>query len=72
MWERVNICECNKDIGTFINYSTLQVKTTSPEKYRVRPSSGYVKPGSDVEVVIHLQNGNVLTVKPPVDLAPKL
>ncbi|XP_052767071.1 motile sperm domain-containing protein 2-like isoform X2 [Mya arenaria] len=40
----------------------FKVKTTSPEKYRVRPSSGYVKPGSETEVVIHLQQGYQNTV----------
>ena len=34
------------------------MKTTSPEKYRVRPSSGKIKAGSQVEVVINLQQGN--------------
>ena len=33
------------------------MKTTSPENYRVRPSSGLVSPEASVEVNIHLQPG---------------
>ncbi|XP_052246361.1 motile sperm domain-containing protein 2-like isoform X2 [Dreissena polymorpha] len=40
----------------------FKVKTTSPEKYRVRPSSGYIKPGSETEVSVHLQQGYQNTV----------
>lgn len=40
----------------------FKVKTTSPEKYRVRPSSGKIKAGSQVEVVINLQQGYQNTV----------
>ncbi|CAG2231486.1 unnamed protein product [Mytilus edulis] len=32
-------------------------KTTSPEKYRVRPSAGIVKAGSTVDVHVYLQQG---------------
>lgn len=39
-----------------------KVKTTSPEKYRVRPSSGLIKSGSETEIVIHLQQGYQNTV----------
>lgn len=39
-----------------------KVKTTSPEKYRVRPSSGMIRAGSQVEVVITLQQGYQNTV----------
>ncbi|XP_021356599.1 motile sperm domain-containing protein 2-like isoform X2 [Mizuhopecten yessoensis] len=34
-----------------------KVKTTSPEKYKVRPSFGVAKPGSTVEVFVYLQQG---------------
>ncbi|XP_046564606.1 motile sperm domain-containing protein 2-like isoform X2 [Haliotis rubra] len=34
-----------------------KVKTTSPEKYRVRPSSGVVKAGTCTEVYVYLQAG---------------
>ncbi|XP_052077844.1 motile sperm domain-containing protein 2-like isoform X1 [Mytilus californianus] len=34
-----------------------KVKTTSPEKYRVRPSAGIVKAGSTVDVHVYLQQG---------------
>ncbi len=33
----------------------LQVKTTSPKKYCVRPSSGIVEPGSSKEVQVIMQ-----------------
>ncbi|XP_053399459.1 motile sperm domain-containing protein 2-like isoform X2 [Mercenaria mercenaria] len=39
-----------------------KVKTTSPEKYRVRPSSGLIKSGTETEVMIHLQQGYQNTV----------
>ncbi|KAK3100204.1 hypothetical protein FSP39_016243 [Pinctada imbricata] len=35
----------------------FKVKTTSPEKYKVRPSSGIVKPGSTADVYVHLHQG---------------
>jgi len=38
------------------------VKTTSPEKYRVRPSAGVVKAGSSVDVHIYLQQGKLTLV----------
>ena len=34
-----------------------QVKTTSPEKYRVRPSAGYVSPGNKEVVHVYLVYG---------------
>ncbi|XP_060557960.1 motile sperm domain-containing protein 2-like isoform X2 [Ruditapes philippinarum] len=40
-----------------------KVKTTSPEKYRVRPSSGFIKSGTEIEVYIHLQQGYQNTVQ---------
>ena len=38
--------------------SLVQVKTTSPESYRVRPSSGMVAPSATAEVSVYLQPGN--------------
>ncbi|XP_013405632.1 motile sperm domain-containing protein 2 [Lingula anatina] len=35
----------------------FKVKTTSPEKYRVRPSAGVINPGSCVEVNVYLLPG---------------
>ncbi|KAK3602325.1 hypothetical protein CHS0354_007119 [Potamilus streckersoni] len=56
------IDNAGKEAGTIISlkntlpYSiAYKVKTTSPEKYRVRPSFGVVKAGTTVEVVIILQ-----------------
>ncbi|ESP03679.1 hypothetical protein LOTGIDRAFT_237580 [Lottia gigantea] len=39
-----------------------KVKTTSPEKYRVRPSSGLVRSGSCTEVHVYLQPGFSSTI----------
>jgi len=35
----------------------IQVKTTSPESYRVRPSSGVIPASSSAEVSVFLQPG---------------
>ncbi|XP_064607580.1 motile sperm domain-containing protein 2-like [Liolophura sinensis] len=40
----------------------FKVKTTSPEKYRVRPSAGIVRPGSCVEVTVYLHNSYAQTI----------
>ena len=37
----------------------FKIKTTSPEKFRVRPSMGTVKPGGIEAVRLYLQNGRV-------------
>lgn len=37
------------------NSVAFKVKTTSPEKFRVRPSSGTIKPMCRADVVVHLQ-----------------
>ncbi|XP_033743770.1 motile sperm domain-containing protein 2-like isoform X2 [Pecten maximus] len=39
-----------------------KVKTTSPEKYKVRPCFGVAKPGSTVEVFVYLQQGYENTI----------
>ncbi|XP_064637399.1 motile sperm domain-containing protein 2-like [Lineus longissimus] len=39
------------------NRVAFKVKTTSPEKYRVRPSTGVVRSGSSTEVSVYLQPG---------------
>ncbi|XP_076446615.1 motile sperm domain-containing protein 2-like [Babylonia areolata] len=41
----------------------FKVKTTAPEKYRVRPSTGIVKPGDTYEVYIYVQPGYINTVE---------
>ncbi|XP_069131475.1 motile sperm domain-containing protein 2-like isoform X2 [Argopecten irradians] len=40
----------------------FKVKTTSPEKYKVRPCFGVAKPGTTVEVFIYLQQGYENTI----------
>ncbi|XP_025085499.1 motile sperm domain-containing protein 2-like isoform X2 [Pomacea canaliculata] len=40
----------------------FKIKTTSPEKYRVRPSTGVVKPGEAYEVYVYLQTGFLSSV----------
>ncbi|XP_032242168.2 motile sperm domain-containing protein 2 [Nematostella vectensis] len=51
---------------TLKNTSSTQVaykvKTTSPESYRVRPSSGVINQGSSAEVSVYLQPGLATTV----------
>lgn len=36
---------------------TYKVKTTAPEKYRVRPSTGLIQPGASVDVNVYLPPG---------------
>ena len=36
-----------------------QVKTTSPDGYRVRPSTGLIKPQNVAEISIYLQSGKL-------------
>lgn len=43
--------------NTLNNPVAYKVKTTSPEKFRVRPSGGLVMPGSPVIVFVHIQPG---------------
>ncbi|XP_052828219.1 motile sperm domain-containing protein 2 [Octopus bimaculoides] len=43
--------------NTLTNPIAYKVKTTSPEKFRVRPSGGVVRPGSPVTVNVHIQPG---------------
>eukprot|EP00794_Sanderia_malayensis_P006769 gene6769-7531_t len=50
--EILSILTITNTINTNVGY---KVKTTSPENYRVRPSSGLISPGSSVEINIHLQ-----------------
>ncbi|XP_074651496.1 motile sperm domain-containing protein 2-like isoform X2 [Tubulanus polymorphus] len=40
----------------------FKVKTTAPEKYRVRPSSGVIKPAGTGEVSVFLQAGHSSTI----------
>eukprot|EP00112_Aurelia_sp_Birch-Aquarium-sp1_P009477 Seg2078.8 transcript_id=Seg2078.8/GoldUCD/mRNA.D3Y31 product="Motile sperm domain-containing protein 2" protein_id=Seg2078.8/GoldUCD/D3Y31 len=53
--EVLNILTITNTISTNVAY---KVKTTSPENYRVRPSSGLVAPQNSVEINIHLQPGH--------------
>ena len=46
----------------FIISFCLQIKTTSPENYRVRPSSGPISPGETAEINIFLQPGKDIIV----------
>ena len=50
---------------THTHHSTRQVKTTSPKKYCVRPSSGVVDPGATKEVQVIMQAQR----DPPASLA---
>jgi len=57
--ELLSILTITNTISTNVAY---KVKTTSPENYRVRPSSGLVAPEASVEVNIHLQPGHTENV----------
>jgi len=37
------------------NFEFLQIKTTSPDKYRVRPSAGVINVGGVLNVTVHIQ-----------------
>merc|ERR1712038_1436071 len=54
------------DILSLTNSSEKHVafkdKTTSPEKYRVRPSTGVVKPGGSYDISVYLHSGNQSTI----------
>lgn len=39
-----------------------QIKTTSPEKFRVRPSTGVLAPGSSANINVVLQPGHNMTL----------
>jgi len=41
-----------------------KIKTTSPEKYRVRPSTGSLNPGSQAIVEIHVSGGQTTNIPP--------
>lgn len=38
------------------------MKTTSPEKFRVRPSTGILKPGASITISVVLQQGHQTTL----------
>lgn len=38
-------------------FNYVQIKTTSPEKFRVRPSTGILTPGSTITISVVLQSG---------------
>ncbi|KAK7097956.1 motile sperm domain-containing protein 2-like isoform X2 [Littorina saxatilis] len=49
--------------NTLMHPIAFKVKTTAPEKYRVRPSTGVVKPGEAFEVYVYLLPGYMNTVE---------
>ncbi|XP_065059337.1 motile sperm domain-containing protein 2-like isoform X2 [Rhopilema esculentum] len=57
--ELLSILTITNTISTNVAY---KVKTTSPENYRVRPSSGLVPPENSVEINIYLQPGHTENV----------
>lgn len=40
----------------------IQIKTTSPEKFRVRPSTGILAPGAGTTINVLLQHGQHMTL----------
>ncbi|XP_069010056.1 motile sperm domain-containing protein 2 isoform X1 [Embiotoca jacksoni] len=40
------------------NKVAFKVRTTAPEKYRVKPSSSYCEPGASVDIVVSLHGGS--------------
>lgn len=46
-------CGATSNTSTALTHSPLQVKTTSPKKYVVRPNTGVVPPGGVAEVSVH-------------------
>lgn len=42
--------------------NTLQVKTTAPKQYCVRPNSGVLKPGETANISVMLQVGLMLSL----------
>ena len=51
--ETTNFLDCHLSSSLVF----IQVKTTSPESYRVRPSSGVIPASSSAEVSVFLQPG---------------
>lgn len=47
---------------------SLQVRTTAPEKYRVKPSSSCCEPGASVDIVVSLHGGTTFSPSPRVFL----
>lgn len=43
-----------------MNVVSPQVRTTAPEKYRVKPSSSCCEPGTSVDIVVSLHGGTAL------------
>ena len=59
---RFEFTDASKEMNDILNLTNntqkqiaYKVKTTSPEKYRVRTSSGLIKPGMTASVSIYLQ-----------------
>ena len=38
-------------------FIVFQIKTTSPDKYRVRPSAGVIAAGAGLNITVHIQSG---------------
>jgi len=56
-------CGATSNTSTALTHSPLQVKTTSPKKYVVRPNTGVVPPGGVAEVsVFHRINSGFVTL----------
>ncbi|KAL8561547.1 hypothetical protein ACOMHN_024783 [Nucella lapillus] len=51
--------------NTLVYPIAFKVKTTAPEKYRVRPSTGVVKPGEVFEVHVYLQQEYLCLLENP-------
>ena len=45
-------------INTSDKKVAFKIKTTSPEKYRVRPSSGLLSPSQETSVSLYVPTGN--------------
>lgn len=55
----VEMCDSSGQLfsGLRILFHPLQVRTTAPEKYRVKPSSSCCEPGASVDIVVSLHGG---------------
>ena len=48
-------------ISIYMSMFVLQIKTTSPDKYRVRPSLSHIRAGETADVEIHLHPSQVMS-----------
>lgn len=65
LWKRdggvMVACSCLRML-----FHPLQVRTTAPDKYRVKPSSSSCEPGASVDIVVSLHGGNNVSSHPPL------